>query len=404
MKTKESYRWVICGAATLMIFCAVGIGCSAFAFHLPYVRNVNGFTDTQTSMLLTIQSFSSIGVSLIVDRFYKRVSLRFGITVAISFLTAAFLLYGLATSYVVFCIGSVLSGISCGLAGTTAAAYLINTWFSDNRAFAMGIASAGTGLASVIAPQILAPIIENVSLSAAFLAETGFILFSTLLLFLVVRKGPYSLSGVRASAPAVSATPSDSKALFIFSGKRTVQFMVGLFFLGFLVHGVTAALSLILAESFSGADRAHLVSVFGFSVMAGKMLCGKLYDRFGRYRTNFIFYSFLGIGLILVCLAKTFPLGLLSTLFLGLGSPFATVSLPAYIADFAREETYPKALKYGNLTMTIARMIFTTIAGASADIFGSYVPLFAVMSILTPVTAFLIQNIYAACGMHRKQG
>ena len=42
--------------------------------------------------------------------------------------------------------------------------------------------------------------------------------------------------------------------------------------------------------------------------------------------------------------------------------------------------------------------------GVSRYIFGSYVPLFAVMSILTPVTAFLTQNIYAACGMHRKQG
>ena len=401
MKPKESYRWVICGAATIMIFCAVGLGCSAFAFHLPYIRNANGFSDTQTSMLLTIQSLSSIVVSLVIDRFYQRVSLRAGITFSIALLTVAFLLYGLAPNYTVFCVAASLSGISCGFAGTTAAAYLINTWFADNRAFAMGIASAGTGLASVVAPHILVPIIENISLSTAFLVETGFILFCTVVLFLIIRKGPFGVSGSRPTA-APSSESSDKTSLFLCSGRHTFLFMTGLFFCGFLVHGITAALSLILDESFTGTERAYLVSVFGIAVMAGKIICGRLSDRFGMFRTNFLFYSFMGIGLALVCLAKSFPLGIAATLLLGLGSPFATVSLPTYIADLSRAETFPKALKYGNLTMTIARMIFTTIAGATADLFGSYVPLFATMCLLTPVTAFLIQRTYIVCGKHHK--
>ena len=344
MKTKESYRWVICGAATLMIFCAAGIGCSALSFHLPYIRNVNGFSDTQTSMLLSIQSFSGIAVSLIVDRFYKRISLRAGITCSTLILTAAYLLYSIASDYLTFCVGAALSGVSYALSGTTAAAYLINTWFQDKRSFAMGIATSSTGLASVVAPQILAPIIENVSLTAAFLVEMGFILICALFLFVVVRKGPYSMAGKAPSAEKTAPTEENTKGntLFIFTGRRAVLFAVGLFLCGFVVQGNTAALTLILAESFSGTVRAHLISIFGFAVIGGKLLCGRLCDRIGTYRTNYIFYSFMTIGLVLVCIADSFALGLLAVIFLGLGSPFATVSLPAYMSDFARGENFPR--------------------------------------------------------------
>ena len=356
-------------------------------------------------MLLSIQSFSGIAVSLIVDRFYKRISLRAGITCSTLILTAAYLLYSIASDYLTFCVGAALSGVSYALSGTTAAAYLINTWFQDKRSFAMGIATSSTGLASVVAPQILAPIIENVSLTAAFLVEMGFILICALFLFVVVRKGPYSMAGKAPSTEKTAPTEENTKGntLFIFTGRRAVLFAVGLFLCGFVVQGNTAALTLILAESFSGTVRAHLISIFGFAVIGGKLLCGRLCDRIGTYRTNYIFYSFMTIGLILVCIADSFALGLLAVIFLGLGSPFATVSLPAYMSDFARGENFPKALKYGQLTMTFARMIFTTVAGTSADLFGSYVPLFGFMAFLTPIVALLIQSTYCKCGLTGKR-
>ena len=402
MRLKESYRWVICGAATLLLFCVIGIGCSAFAFHLPYVRSVNGFSNTQTSMLLTLQSLSSISLNLFIDRFYRKVSLRSGITFSMLLFLAAYVTYSSATTYFMFCLGAVLSGLSSGLTGTTAAAYLINTWFQDNRGLALGIATAGTGLASVVGPPILTPIIEGVSLSAAFRAESAFVLISTVLLFLVIKKGPYSMSGTAPAAAPVSDAEEKNSSLFIFSGRQFLLFMVGIFFSGFLVHGTTAALTLILQENFTGTERATLVSIFGFSVMGGKIICGRLADRFGMYRTNYLFYSFLAAGLAVVCIAKDLSLGIPAVLLLGLGSPFATVSVPVFVADLSRKASYPTALKYCNLTMTIARMIFTTIAGASADLFGSYVPLFATMSILTPLTALLIQAIYIKNGFHRK--
>jgi len=407
MKTKESYRWVICGAATLMIFCAAGMGVSAFAYQLPYMRAVNGFSSAQASMLFTIHSISSIALILAVDHFYKRISLRNGITLSLLLLSVGFLLCGLSSNYTVFCIAVILNGIAYTLSGTTVAVYLINTWFSDDRAFAIGIATAGTGLAAVIAPLVIAPIIEKASLSTAFLVEAAFIFLCALLLFVVIRKGPYSMSGSKtpAAAKSGSSVRSGSKqSLFIFSGARVVLFMGGLFLCGFVILGVSSSLSELLSESFSGTEHARLVSVYGFAIMGGKLLCGRLSSRLGAYRTNYIFYSFLGVGLVLVCMAKSFALGLVAALFLGLGSPFGTVSLPAYTSDFAKEETFPTALKYGNLIMILGKMTFTTIAGAIADLFGSYVPLFAAMVIITLVSAVLIQNTYLKYGLMHKRG
>ena len=113
----------------------------------------------------------------------------------------------------------------------------------------------------------------------------------------------------------------------------------------------------------------------------------------------------MGIGLVLICITGLFGfgMGVIAALFLGLGSPFVTVSVPIFVGDFAPKETFPRSLKYCNLTMTAARMAFTSVAGASADLFGSYVPSFAVLAILTPVTVFLIQSTYLKSGLTQKR-
>ena len=402
MKPKESYRWVICFAATLLLFCVIGLGVTVLSFYLPYIRTANGFTNAQTSMLMTLQSIGTISTNLIIDRFYKKVSLRAGITFSVSLLALALLVCAFSGSYPFYCLGTFLCGISTGLTGMAAATFLINTWFQDNRAFALGIASAGTGLASVVAPQIIAPLIEARSLTAAFCAESAFMFLSALILFCLIRKGPYGMGGSRTSAPSASGSRN---VLFIFSGHRVILFMAGIFLCGLLVHGTSTGLSLILQENFSGTQRAHLVSIFGFALMAGKVICGRLSDQIGIYRTNYIFFAFMAVGLALLCVTGMFGfgIGIAAVVFLGLGSPFVTVSAPIYVSDFAQKENFPRTLKYCNLTMTSARMVFTSVSGASADLFGSYVPIFALMCILAPVTTFLIQNTYLKCGLTQKR-
>ena len=38
LKYKESYRWLICVAATIILFCTLGLTISSCSIYLPYIR------------------------------------------------------------------------------------------------------------------------------------------------------------------------------------------------------------------------------------------------------------------------------------------------------------------------------------------------------------------------------
>lgn len=391
MRRKPYNKWLVCAGAAILLFCTTGLTISAFSVYLPYIRSTHGFTNAQTSALLTVRSTMSLVTMVVVDRFFRRVKLRLGVFLSIAGVAAGFFLYGVADSYFLCCVASALCGLFYGLSGTTAASLLINSWFDENKGSALGIASAGTGVASIISPVIIVPLIEKLSLRAAFFAEGIFVLICAVAAWLLIRNG----EGLDVLLRAKAKRPDGKRELLLrVPGADYGLLVLGVFLGGLVIYGVTGVISMLLRERFSGTEMSLLISVFGIALMAGKVAYGRIADKLGAYRANYILFAVLAVGLVGITMAKSFAVALVMTVLVGAGSPLANVAVPVYAGDFAGEGMYAKAVKTFTIIMSVSGLIIGAVSGILADIFGSYVLVFLIMAGMTVVSAVLIQLVY----------
>ena len=59
-KAKPHYGWLICLCGILLMFYNSGLVVNAFQVYMPYISEVNGFTDLQVSLIPTLRNLFSI--------------------------------------------------------------------------------------------------------------------------------------------------------------------------------------------------------------------------------------------------------------------------------------------------------------------------------------------------------
>lgn len=398
---KLHYSWMICLSGAILMFAAVGLTVTAFSVYQPYIISVNGFTNTQSSALMTIRSVFTLCGLLLVGVFYRRLNLRLGMTVTMILAAGTFFLYGLSHSYSMYCISSAISGLAYALGGMIPVSLLISRWFRDKVALAMGICSAGTGLSAVVMPPVATWFVEEYALSTAFLAEGFFILILALLVFLLVRNSPTekNLAPLRAAQPkAGAARPAPKQEGLINLDRRVFGMMV-------IATALLSALGntgychlavLYTTEGYSSDVVASIISMAGLTLMLGKCIYGGITDRIGGYRSNFFSYGLTIVGGVLCAMAGTKMLALayIAMLALNIGIPISTVGISVWARDLSDGAHYAQNLKWFQIAYALGGLALNTLPGAIADATGSYVPAYVLFAVLMGVSFALVQLSY----------
>lgn len=393
---KIHYSWVICFSCTLLLFCTVGIASSAFSVHQPYIISENGFSNTQASLIITIKSLSSVVFMLFADK----VATKFGAmrcAVAMLFVEAlGFGLYGLAESVMLYYVGSVLAGISQSIGGMVLASIIISKWFEDRKALAISICSAGTGIATIICPIVVTALAESYSLHVVFYAECAFMALCAVIVLLTMREDP-AAKGLK---PYTAAKHDESKSAAYGGNAPLSTFVcvvIAVFILGAVMGVDTAYIStLYRGAGHSSAAVAGILSSCGIILIISKLLYGSCVDKFGTYKTNYIFIVLLLIGQLLHCFAASSNLILayIAEGLMGVGLPVATVGLTVTATDFSSAETFPKRMKIVQVALVLGTLAFSTVPGILADVTGGYLISFQIAFGMTIVYGILMQSAY----------
>ena len=76
------YGWVVCITCTLLLFITMGTVSNGFSVYLPYIMDERGLTHAQTSSLVTLRCLTAFLAMLTIGWYYKKVSLRLGVSIA----------------------------------------------------------------------------------------------------------------------------------------------------------------------------------------------------------------------------------------------------------------------------------------------------------------------------------
>ena len=366
-----------CAGCTLMLFVTCGLAFNVFSAAQPYVLAQNGFTNTQTSLITTIRSAAYLLGTFAIGRYYRRLGYRIGCALAAMLACVSFLLFAAAKSLAAYYFAGAVAGVSYALA--------------------IGICSAGTGLATVVFSPLFTAIAEAGGVDRAFLWTAAFCAAAAALVFFLIRSDPAALG----LEPWGKATPESTqeRALHGLHPSRlrwTLLLLAVLLVSGIGATGFTHLMTLYMSEGMDAMRTAAAFSLCGLALMAGKCVCGALCDKLGSYRANYLLFGSFILGCTLCVLAplKSEALMLASAVFLGFGGSLITVGVSIWAGDLSTPERYEKTLRLFQGAYGLGGIVLSFLPGAIADLAGGYAPAYAVFAVMLLYSLFMLQSTY----------
>lgn len=402
---RPHYAWFVCLGGALSLFTVMGLGVNIFTIYQPEIIAANGFTNAQGSWITTTRSLFILAALLVVNQLCAKIGLRLVMTLGMLLVGLSCFSFGLAERFPMYCLSAALTGLGYCFGGMVPLSLIISNWFDSRRGLALGLASAGSGVATIFLPPIVTGLVRSSGLKTAFFAEGTLILVLTAVNWLLLRSAPepmglepYRLEGE--AAPAVSAPPSKG-----FGRGPVLVLLLAAFLLGGPVGPAFTHLTVLFtSEGFDAMTVAGLMSYAGLCVFVSKIVCGQLNDRLGGLWSNYIILGVYLAGLLLCCLAGSGSLALayLAMTAFSFGISVTGPSPSVWARDLAAAEDYAKTVRAITTAYTFGMLVFGPIPGIMADRFGSYVPAYALFALFQLVLTVLIQGLYHKLGVGRR--
>ena len=346
------YGWVVCITCTLLLFITMGTVSNGFSVYLPYIMDERGLTHAQTSSLVTLRCLTAFLAMLTIGWYYKKVSLRLGVSIAACCAGLSYLLYASARTYPLFCVGAAVSGLSYGFGSMIPVSLLMNRWFDRHRALALSICATGSGIATIVLPPVTTALVEHLTMGTAFRIEGAAIFLLAALIFAVLRSDPAEKDLApcgHQEAPAGQETPA-RKAHGDIPPAAFVLLAFASLFMGAVANPGFVHLSVLFSgEGFSAGAVAAIISGTGLMLTLGKLLYGETTDHVGGCKSTLLFGAILVAGHVLCCLAflQSIPLSVLTAVCMGVGYPIATIGPSVWANDLASPRAVPDCFAGG---------------------------------------------------------
>lgn len=401
-KKRLHYAWVICLIAMWFLFCTMGMTNAAFSVYLPFMREYAGISNTECSIILMVRNITGLITMSVVNRYLKRTDVQNGVLIALGFAAVAFIIYALSKSFLIYCVAAMVAGVCYAFGGMIPASVLINRWFATNRTLALGIAAAGTGVATTVLPPVITFVTQTFSLPTAFLLSAATVIFTAVVLFFLLKNNPKDLGltpymNKRQMKEEVKQSHTSNATAFSYW-----CICVSVFMMSFSVYGAVPSLSLLFTgEGIEPSIVALLVSTYGIVLTIGKFVYGWLADTLGVLKTNVTFGLISSAGMFLCTLvgdAHGFYFAVLGVLMFGITNAISTVGIQTCARELSTVESYTTYAKNIQMFYTLGSVLIGPIPGIIADAAGSYVPAYAVFAL-----AMLISTVFTFISLYNRK-
>ena len=393
-RIKENYAWIICAGCSILLFCTSGLAINAFAVYQPYILQLNGFTNSQSSLIITCRNLFSFGAMLLVNKYYKLLGMRKGMTIAGLLTVSSFLIFAFAKSHAAYCLAGAVMGIAYGFGTMIPIAILIGRWFNAKKGTALGICTALTGLSTIGIPSLIASSIDSRGLKFTFLFEALIVFLLVIICAALLRDSPEK-SGMKKYG-----TDEKDSGRNYGSGLTKTDYAVilpVLLFIGAAMNVSYSHISVLMSgEGVDSKKAALAISVSGVSLMLGKLAYGRISDTLGGKKSNYIFAPVFFAGLVLCCFIKSGLTVLFAAMILfSFGMSYMSVGLSSWCAELSDEKNYPKNIQFFQVGYSAGSLLFSALPGIIADkCGGSYVPAFVMFLILALLLTTGIQFVF----------
>jgi MFS family permease len=398
---RPHYAWLICLGGTLSIFISFGLGGNVLSSFVPYIISERGFTNSQAGLLSTVRTVFVLVSLFFINRLCQRLKPRLLIASGCLMIVAGYVGLAFFQTFWPCAACQVLLGFGYSCAGVVPVAALFVRWFETNRSLAMGISSAASGVAMMVAPALT-------KITIGFGLKYGFLFMSLLcavlgfIIFLLLRNTPEecSLTPYCHHAPTAEQSKPEREPEH---PPYTNAFHNGVILLVVFLIAVPVGVGVNNITIFlqrAGYDpmlAATAFSAVGLFMTVAKIIGAEMYDlvggRLGNYVLGGVFLA--GLGLLLLAPGGNVTLLFAGLLLYGFGLPLGSVATYQWGSDLYGSAGYANAVRVFSITYNVGSLVFSSIPGIMADhMGGSYMPAFIMFTVIAVVCLTLLQWLY----------
>lgn len=404
--TKQSWKhWLAVVAAGLMMFAGTQTS-SGVSIIMAGLRAEYDLAGTITSSILSVKNLAAFIVVFFADKYYGALGLRKGVPLAFGVAALAMGVFHIAGDNVpVLYVAACILGAAYALTMILPMSLLLKTWFNKSRALAMSIASACTGLSTLILSKIVRGNITNYGMDGGYLTEAIVFIAVAAIFFLICRDRPEDM-GLEIYGGADYVELKGGRKQTINAAKTNMTY-VWLFVLCALMIGIVAAPSqshLVVTFEAAGYDAALVASAYSIVGLSG-MIAKPVFGVLSKTQIKFKWLCTLFLAFRVICCAFTFWSGLnggtlvswipfFACFIFAFGAPVTSVGYNNWVASVSTTEDFPKNVKYAQFAYQGGEIVGALIPGIIFDSVGSYTPWYGIAGVVLVVCILLMLVIY----------
>ena len=410
-KSKLSIWHILIVVATfLMMF--VGTQTSAsFSLIVNAIKEEAGFTGTQSSMIFTVRNIAAMIFVFVGGKYFEKVGSRIAVTSAFVLgIIAMGIMYFAGDNLIMYYVGAVVLGGAYAYSMMLPMALVIRKWFNKDRALAMSICSAGTGLSGFIMSPILQGIKNNSGVASAILFMAIVFAVVGVIYFLIARSAPEDMGlepyggydwvepSKEGEVKKKPVTETNAKAVLGFAACALIMGMMSPVSQShFVMHFNTEGYdSMLVASAYGVVGLCLLFSKLGFGALT------KIFKKFENQCALFFLLYFIALGGTFLAgtmgiVANWVPFAV--CVIFGIAGASCSLSYPNWVADFSTRDDYPKNAKNCQFGYQIGEIIAVSVPGMIFDATGHYTGWYGIAALFAVAISIIMFYFY---GQKRK--
>lgn len=394
-KNRSIYHWVIlvCCVLTLMFAYSTRIGLAQlFATE---ILKETGFATSAYFLAGTISSVICIFTGPIAGKLLRGKYMRPTFFICVVGTLVSYACYGFCHSLWQFYLVGALVGIFAMGCCTIPVSVLITNWFEKNRGLMISIAMMGISIGGTVLSPLLSWLIVEFGWRNAYfiLSALSLIVLVPIGLFVVRRTPqdaglePYGHGEESMASAKKKNVPASNWNATLKEARQTPilwMFALGAFLIYFTACIMQHQSYYLQGVGFDAAAVASYISLYSVVAIIGKLVLGRIFDRFGP-KIGILF----GSGTFLLFLVgflfvQGSPMMLyFAAVMYGFGTCTATVAIPIMTTSVFGAKNYSELYGFVSAFTMTGSAIGSSAIGLVYDLTGSYIPALVILAGLT---------------------
>lgn len=394
------YAWRILAACCAVQFAGCGIYSNSIGIFIPATCADMGFSTAEYTFSLTVSSLANMAGLPLAGRWISKYKPRVFLSLCMVMCALSLAVSACFTELWQWYVGGIIRGFFGSFLFMVMSPIMINRWFEEKAAFAVGLAMAFSGIGGAVMAPLGNWLIESLGWRMASVGIAGLSLILTVpFTAFVLRSGPEELGLRPYGADCEKSSEKEPETAIVDKGRLLhsalfLKMIFGTALISFPIVFNSHFLQFSVSLELSTTIGAFMGSCCMAGNIFGKLLLGWLSDKISISRgvTVGAVSALCGMGLLLLSGGDR-KLLYMGALLFGTCMSLTAVAVPMLVQDFYSGEEYKIIFPFCSMATSAISAFGTGGVGYLYDITGSY-RLFIIMCMIgygaLPVYIFIM--------------